>query len=378
VVDGVALPFRILVLPLRAVGWALAEAAGLLVTKDPKGLPPFVQSIIDNGVQPGLGTIGPRSGVAARVRYVGLSPFFLTAAFSIRTSQRYQAGLRFDSQVGRFLEASYTFQRDAAPHFWGVGPSTSKGAVTDYLWDHQRASALFGTRIATVRLFVDGGYEDNRVDRSKGRESDLQDNAAFDSLYGVNERVKYGMGTVSLALDFTRQVDFQTEGIFLQLGTSIFRGIDATDSDFHRFGLLLRSYIPLNARQMVALQIMASENKPDGGQGVPFYHLARLGSEDGTRSLSQDRYRDLAMAALMSEWRYEVWRELHGRSRVEAFFLFDIGAVQSSISRLSWSDNIKSLGFGWRVVTQRDAMFLSYLAFGPDGLRFRVKFSTAF
>ncbi len=378
VVDAVALPFRILVLPLRAVGIGLAELAGLLVTPETQGLPPFVQAMLDAGFRPGLGTIGPRSGITARLAYGGASPLFFDAAFSIRTSQRYQAGLRFDSQTGRFLEASYTFRRNAAPHFWGTGPDAPKSALSDYLWDQQQAAVFAGSRVALVRLFLNAAYEDNRVGRSKGRAPDMQADSAFDSLYGVDERVKYATGTASLALDFTRQSGFQERGFSLQLGSTVFRGVDATDSDFHRFDLILRGYVPLNRRQQFAFQFLAQENRPDGGQGVPFYHLARLGSEDGARSLNQDRFRDLAMAALMTEWRYEVWRELQGRSRVEAFFLFDIGAVNSRVTSISLGNTVRSYGFGWRIVTSRGGRFVTYMAFGKEELRFRVKFETAY
>jgi hypothetical protein len=359
VLDAIALPFRVLFLPLRLVGIGAAELIGRATAGDPKGVPPLVQSMLDAGFRPGLGSIGPRSGVAAQVQYVGLSPFFLEAAFSIRTSARFSGGLELQDSRARLLRTAYTFQRNAAPHFWGIGPSTSEGAVTDYF---------------TGEL----GWEDNRVDRSKGRSANMQDVPEFDSLYGVNERVRYLVADLTGTFDFTRSVGFQRRGLLFTIGGGYFAGVNGTDSDFYRINLILQGAIPLNPRQELAFQLRSQMNRGVSGEGVPFYHLARVGDVWGGRAYHQDRFRDNDTATLMTEWRYEVWRELHGRSRVESFFLFDSGQVQQRIDKIRWSDQKRSFGFGFRLITAREAFLVTYLAYGSDGFRYRVRFSTTF
>ena len=377
-VDGVTLPFRILVWPLRIVGYGFAELIGAVTQEEAQEVPPIFRWMKDRGFQPAFGSIGPRSGIAAELTYVGAKPLVLDAAFSIRTSQRYMVGLQFEDYLGS-LYAGYTFQRDAEPHFWGVGPDSRKEDRVDYLRDHQRVSVSGMSRVSTVRLYGELTWEDNRVDRGKdGRTQNIQDHPEFSTLYGVDERVRYVLAVASAGLDLTRNLGFQQRGVYLELGSGIYRGIDGTDSDFHRFNLVVRGYVPLNPRQQLAFQIISELNRVDRGEEVPFYHLAILGDNFGARALNQERFRDNDMAALMTEWRYEVWRELQGRSRVETFFLFDTGSVQSDVTRISLSDMKRSFGFGWRLVAQSRANVVNYLAFGPEGLRFRISFSAVF
>lgn len=386
-VDAIALPFRVLALPLQAVGYGLAELAGLASSATAgagTSRVPVVDDLADAGVSAGLGSIGPRSGVAARARYEGIRPFFAEAAFSIRTSQRYRAGLLVGQPERWSLEGAYTFWRNAAPYFWGVGMGTTKGGRSVYLWD-QQAIALTGAtgaRLASnaqLWLTADASFEDNRI----GRSADLKDTPAiqdvpeFADLYGVEERTNYLRIGATAALDLAYAAGLQRRGLALQAGAAAYRGVDGSDSDFHRIDLAFLCYLPLNPRQQLALLIIAESNLGDGGAGVPFYHLASLGDSRGARSLDQDRFRDLAMSALMAEWRYEVWREPRERARVESFFFYDTGAVAERLRSLSWGARTESFGLGWRLLTRRGGRFVNYLAFGKEGLRFRITFSTA-
>jgi hypothetical protein len=378
VLDAIALPFRVLVLPLRLVGMGAAELIGRATAGDPQDPPQIVQSFLDAGFRPGLGTIGPRSGVAATLEYWGVKPLFVEAGFSIRTSARLSGGFELQDSRARLLRAAYTFQRNAAPHFWGTGPSTPEDATTDYQWDQQRVAAI--GRSAARRIVFTGelAWEDNRVDRSKGRATNMQDIPEFDSLYGVNERVRYLVANLTGTFDFTRSAAFQRRGLSFTVGGGYFAGVDKTDSDFYRVNLVLQGHIPLNPRQELAFQIRSQINRTVSGESVPFYHLARVGDVWGGRAYHQGRYRDNDMAAILTEWRYEVWRELHGRSRVESFFLFDSGQVQQRIDKIRWSDQKRSFGFGFRLITAREAFLVSYLALGSDGFRYRIRFGTTF
>ncbi len=381
-VDAVALPFKILILPLRLLGYGFAELAGFLIQPDPKPIPIVVKAQ-NAGFRAGIGTIGPRSGVALRLGYGGLPPFFLETAISIRLSQRHRAGLLLRNQRGESLEAAYTFWRNAEPNFYGIGIDTNKDERTDYLWDQQTVS-LNGTtrkqvsRSAVLLLSGDLAYEDNRVGRGKsGRTTDIQDTPRS-QLYGVSERVKYVRAGASVGLDLTYASGLQRRGLYLDAGYEYFRGVDGTDSDFQRFDTNLFFYLPLNARQQLAIQGMAQANRGQEGEGVPFYYLAAMGSEQGGRAYSQQRFRHLAMAAFMVEWRWEVWQELHGRSRVESFLFYDSGSVAERVFDIRLKDMRRSIGMGFRLVTVQGGSMGGYMAFGDDGFRLRASLSTAF
>lgn len=381
VLDAVGLPVRIVILPLRLIGTGFAKLVGFVTL--PSARPSAHRIVLDAmarvGLRPAFGTIGPRSGQALLLRFVGARPLFAEVAYSIRQSQRHRAGLLLLGPEDRMFEVAYTFQRNAQPHFWGVGPDTEEEAKSDYLWDQQTVSAVGVTRAAVMRFRGKVAYEDNQVGRGfDDKVQDLQDNPEFAALFGVGERTRYFHADLSIALDLTHETGFQRRGIFIEVGSGLYRGVDDTDSDFHRFHLVLQGYAPLNPRQQLAFQILSEINREDSGQGIPFTHLAILGSSRGARSLNSTRFRDRDMAALMVEWRYEVWRELHERMRVENFVFFDTGGVKHRLTQLGFRDLVQSFGFGIRVMPGPRTRFVTYVALGDEGPRYRLLLNWAY
>jgi hypothetical protein len=377
-VDAVELPFRIVFYPLRLLGKGTAKLAGAITNISQPREYGLFDRFVEAGVRPRFGSIGPRSSIAAGALVDRFSPFFFESMISIRGSQRHRVGLDFDVFPNRFT-ASYTFQREAEPHFWGIGPHTRLEDRVDYRWDHQLAAALGSARVSDVTLVGGIGYQDNRVARGfDGARTDIQDSQLADTLYGVNERAKYAVANASATFDKTYNRGLQRRGYYLEVAADLFRGVDGTDSDFHRFRGVVTGYVPANPRQALALRGIAEMNRSDGGRGVPFTHLAAFGDEAGGRAYRDGRFRDQAVLALMSEWRYEVWRELHERGRVESFLLLDTGTVGERFADMRLRHLAWSFGFGMRVVWEGQVRWLAYLAFGKDGGRLDINFSSVF
>jgi len=378
VVDAVALPFRIVGFPLRLLARGNAKLVAFVVERvGPSEDSPY-QPVADAGFRPYFGSIGQRSSVAAGLRFDRWSPFFVEGAYSLRGSQRYIVGLDLSRPTHR-LEGGYLFQRDAEPYFWGVGPDTEDDDRVDYRWDRQIVSAIATLRLPSVTLVGGLGYQDNLVDRgSDGSRDDVQDLPEGERPYGVSERTEYFVFKLSGAVDRTfAKAGLQTRGVFLQVGSSLFLGTDGTDSDFLRVSGDVFGYVPVNIRQQLAIRGLIEVNR-GWGQGVPFTHLALLGDEHGSRAYAEGRFRDRDMLAVMTEWRYEVWRELHERGRVESFLFLDTGTVDRQLRdmrlrKLRWSG-----GFGFRVVWSGQMRWLVYLGFGRDGARFNANFGWAF
>jgi hypothetical protein len=377
-VDIVALPVRIVFFPLRLLGRANAKLVAFGVDRLQPREPNLFQRFADAGFRPHFGSIGQRSGLAAGMRFDRWSPFFVEGAYSIRGSQRYIVGLDFNRGTRR-LEGSYLFQRDAEPLFWGIGPDTDKEDEVDYRWDRQIVSVVGTLRRSGLTLAGGIGYQDNRVGRgSAGGEADIQDLPEEDSPYGVNEPTKYFVFNLTSSFDRTHnRADFQARGIFLQLGSTVFLGTDGTDSDFLRLSGDVFGYVPVNIRQQFAIRGLLQINR-GRGEGVPFTHLATLGDEQGSRAYSEGRFRDRDMLAVMTEWRYEVWRELHERGRVESFLFLDTGTVDRRIRDMRLRNLRWSGGFGFRVVWSGQVRWLAYLGFGRDGARLNVNFRWAY
>ncbi|UCF19207.1 MAG: BamA/TamA family outer membrane protein [Gemmatimonadota bacterium] len=373
-VDAIALPFRIVFFPIRVIGKANAKLVGQLAKLAKPREATLFERLADEGLRPAFGGLGPRSGFAAGLRIDRWRPLVLETGFSIRGSQRHLIGFDFDSPLYRF-QPTYMFQRDAEPHFWGIGPDTEKNDVRDYQLDRQVATAIGTLRLRGLNLIAGAGYQDNRVSRGSDEDTgDLPDLPDDERPYGVDERTKYFVFSASGVFDRTFMVSHQRRGVFLEVGSSLFLGVDGTESDFHRINLTVHSYAPINPRQSLALRGLAELNR-GRGEGIPFFHLARLGDEAGSRAYKRDRFRDRDMAAIMSEWRYEVWRELHNRGRVESFLFLDTGAVDHKLTQISFSQLRWSYGFGFRVIWSNQVRWLAYLGFGDDGARIDVTFS---
>lgn len=373
-VDVLAFPFRVAFFPLKLLGSAAAEGIGLLVEMLEPPEVSLLEILAREGFHPFYGSLGPRSSGALGLRFDRWSPLFVQGAVSLRGSQRHAVGIEFGDDLYRF-ETSYQFQRDAEPHFWGVGPDTRRRDLTDYRWDRQLVTGQTQVRLGPVGVAASAGFQDNRVARGFDDDvTDIQDIPEAEQPFGVNERLKYFTLALSGILDATRWTGHQLRGLSLDLAATGFLGTGDTDSDFYRIEAALNTYAPLNQRQSLALRGLGEINR-GRGRGVPFTHLARLGDEHGSRAYKEDRFRDRDLLALMSEWRYEVWRELHNRGRVESFLFADAGAVDRRLSDISFDQLRWSYGFGFRIVWSSQLRGLAYLAFGADRTRFDLDFS---
>ena len=159
----------------------------------------------------------------------------------------------------------------------------------------------------------------------------------------------------------------------MRIGGAVFKGVDGTDSDFHQLQGELRAYLPINRRQELAIRGLVEFNRDDSGQGVPFTHLASAGSTNGNRGFRSGRFRENDMVGIMTEWRYEIWRELHERGRVEMFVFFDESGVENKLSELDSSDLRSGYGFGMRVVWIQQLRFMWYVGFSEEETRLRAR-----
>ncbi len=179
---------------------------------------------------------------------------------------------------------------------------------------------------------------------------------------------------LATTFDFTRQDGFQRRGVWLQAGLAVFRGVDGTDSDFHRFRGEFRGYLPVESRHMLAVRGLFEHNELTGGVGIPFYDLSRLGgSRNGPRGFDGGRFRDRAGMSLMAEWRFAVWKDAEDKKRLQVFLLFDEGGVASSLFRIDSSDLRPSYGFGLRLQKRNGLATMGYVAFSEEGTQLGLR-----
>lgn len=370
-VDALGLPLEAVALPARLVVDGVAWLVGRFTLPGPPAFPQrAIISMRNWGAVPRVTSLGQRSGVSLRLDLVRYEPFFLETGISVRGSQHHRAGLRRGGREGE-VEASYLFRRDAEPRFWGIGAASREEDRSVFLRDWQLAELRGRREWGPFGLEGAVGYEDDRIDRGFGSGPDLHD--VFDPLpFGAARRMSFFRAGGALGLDFTHQVRFQRRGARFGISGQLFRGVDDTPSDFHRLAGEAVAYLPLNPRQLLAVRGFAAAVRLDDGEGIPFYHLATVGGSAGLRGFSTDRFRDRDAAGVMVEWRYEVWRDLHQRSRAEFFLFFDEAGVTRSLADLASSDLRASYGFGLRFVTLDGLVGYASLGFGEEGARVRV------
>lgn len=382
-VDGLTLPFEVATFPLflftKGTGWVASQ----LFAGEPP--PPFYLRALRDanrwGAHLGVSGIGPRSGPALGLEIDRWEPFFFQTAWSIRESQRHRTGLRWgDVEEGAGLEAAFTFNRDAEPHFWGIGPGTPDAQESDFLRDRvavDLAGAIPVARWLSIRAV--GGWEDNRVDRGfDGSEQDLQDTFDVGRLFGADERTEFVRAGLGATLDLTRRQVLQERGLRVSMDAMEFFGVDDTPSDFHRLEARVAGYVPVNGRQSLVLRSGIESRGADSGRGVPFTHLAELGSEVGGRGYSDYRFTAEDKVWFSGEWRFMAWRELRARNQVEGFIFFEEGTVKNDLSEISSSDWRPSWGGGLRFVDEAGTVLETYLAGGEEGLRFEVETGVSF
>lgn len=374
--DAAQLPLTLIGLPLDLLFRGIGAATGLVEIRGPT--PFYVEGLghlHDAGIRPGIrASIGPRSGLAGTVRIETFAPFFLETGISLRGSQRHRAGLALTGDRVS-LKLEYGFHRDAEAHFWGLGSRSPRSSRSDFLRDRQDAEARVDLRLAdVVELTGALGYENDRIDRGfDGSRPDLQDAFAGVLPFGAAERLRYLRYEIGSTLDLTHRAGFQTRGARFRAAATLFRGTGGTRSDFHRLEAEASLYLPLNPRQLLALRALAQTNDPDGGAGVPFYHLAALGGSRTLRAYDTERFRDRNLALLQTEWRYEVWRDLHERSRLEFYLFLEEGAVSRRFSDLPTADFRHAAGIGTRLVSRRSVALVTWLGFGGEGSRAGVR-----
>lgn len=400
--DAVSLPFRAALLPVRGVSLGIQYALGEAFRPRPAGL--LVRALRSTrrwGLVYGIGGVGPRSGPGLELRLERYEPLFVETAVTTRTSQAHSVGLAFgdpvrlvtDVELGDYLqlepprdreadwglEVAGSFRRFAEPHFWGVGPGSTAGDMTDYRWDRWEAAVAASYRSRVLGVRAGAGWEENRV--APGLDGSTPDlGRRFDpaTLFGSDERTRFLRFGLKGVLDLVRWEELQQRGFRAEGGPTVFRGVGGTDADFVRWDLALSGYLPLNRRQQLALHGLGVFHGGEAGRGVPFTHLASLGGDRGLRGFSTDRFRDRQMAALMSEWRYEVWREKHGNVRVEGLVFLDAGAVAPELEALGQDGLETSWGVGARVLANDDVTLLGYLGLGGDRTRLQLETSWAY
>lgn len=372
-VEVLGTPFRLAFAGLTAVAEAVTSAV------PPSRVIGVIEDAEEWGMEVDVSSVGPRSGEAIVLRFDRYEPFFVEGGQSLRGSRLARTGLVFGEPGSDSVPSAlgaYTYQYNDEAHFWGIGPDTPDANESDFQWERHLVEAEGELPLGGgLHLGAVAGFEDNRVaGGNDAGKPDVPVNFDPSELFGLLDQTQLVHGGASLALDRFRWAGIQKRGYRLRFGLTAWEGVGGTDTDFHRFDLEAAGILPVSPRHALALRGLAEMTRGESRHEIPFVHLASLGSTEGLRGYPSDRFRDRDRVALMSEWRYEVWRD--EPAGAEGFVFLDVGSVARSLDELATLRT--SWGVGIRVLKERALLVLSYLAFSEEETRVALKFDWPF
>ncbi|HEX6737590.1 MAG TPA: BamA/TamA family outer membrane protein [Vicinamibacteria bacterium] len=161
-------------------------------------------------------------------------------------------------------------------------------------------------------------------------------------------------------------------GTLLLASLSRFEDRRGDTHDFTRTATEGRLYVPLGSRRHVlAARAVASFDRPDDGARVPFYMQSSLGGSHVLRGYPAFRFRADKLAALSTEYRFEVV------PRLELAAFYDLGQVAPVGTALRLSHPLSGWGGGVRFKSAHRVLARFDVARSAEGTRYLVKLGPA-
>lgn len=366
-VDVIEFPFKVVLFPLALVGYGISALLDVAVRPPSSGgLGKVYRDMVEWGLTPAIGGLGERSGTGGALRLNKFNPLFIEAGWTLRGWQLYRGGF-FGNWGNTSVEFAGGWYRQNSLLFWGFGPESPDAGRSEYRWDQSfltmTGNVPFGEK---VRLDVGVGFERNDVGVRAGP-------LEFVPVFGEGV-TKFAQANANLVFDFSYMKKFQPRGVRFGIGGAGFVGSEDTPTQFWRFSGLGEGYVPINDRQQLALRALVDMMRGNDAGHIPFMYLSSIGGTYVLRSYNTDRFRDRDRVALTAEWRYEVWRDLHERSRIEGFVFWDEATVARNLDDIE--EFRSSVGLGARFIFGFRVRAVTFLAFGAEGARFTFSFTT--
>ena len=262
-----------------------------------------------------------------------------------------------------------------AEEFFGIGPDSDRGNLSDY--------QIIGTRVGSelefrpVRAFRTGGMLEYLWPSLRGGSNDslpdiddIFDDVTVPALAGERDFLR---ARVFAEVDYRRPLNARKGGWYR---VDLTRNADQQDGafSFTRLDVDLRQFVSfLSERRVFAGRMLISTTDADAGARVPFYLMPWLGGNDTLRGFRAYRFRGPHAILVQGEYRFEIWSGLDG-----ALF-YDAGKVALRRSDLDFNNLEHDYGFGFRFNTDNGIIFRVDAAFGSrDGKHLHIVFGSIF
>jgi hypothetical protein len=380
-----------------------SKVAAFLATAEADGLDPLITVQYGN-FRIGFGKISPISSLTPAIRYE--RPRIGQTEVSLRSSgasslRGYHA---FDFQFGRFdIPAPYDFlgaaylgapfefdRRSQRPNqhflyadaryrnfpredFYGLGPGSLEGSLTEYRLEEVALHVVGGYQAARwLGIQARAGYLRTDVGEGNGDERPDVDDVFNDTTApGLTHQPDFFHLDSGVYLGW--ESDPNLPSALLGLRYAWFEDRKGDRFDFNRFSVDARGYLPLGSRQRVfAVRFYTSSDNADEGSQVPFYLMKTLGGHDTLRGYRDFRFRDANLIYLSGEYRWEA------NAAVELAVFYDTGKTVPDRAALSFDGLKHSFGAGIRAKNMRRILLRIDVGHSEDGTFLLFAFGPSF
>lgn len=334
-------------------------------------------AIVFGGIKQGSGiALGP--AVSTKFKDGGFAQ--LKAVYSVKQFKLVQA--RYDTRrfwSDRAIVISRVRWQDAPElPLYHIGPD-SPDARVDYSEKKTEASSRASLKVSPL-VTVNLGFGAERYTTSGGR-TNLDPNF-LDALaalgltpappLGIGTKPTFGHAFMGVGLDSRApSSDYSRRGRFAEAELHAYNDWKGGQDSFRRLELTAQQLIPTHAeRGVIDLSARAWLSQSSDPLGVPFYLMPTLGGGDLLKAYPSYRFRDRNALLLKSEYRWAVHK------MVDIAGVYEAGKVAPRVNGLKLENMAHSVAIGLRGHTDKASLFRADLAYGSEGLGFRIGFSS--
>jgi hypothetical protein len=322
------------------------------------------------GIKQGSG-IG--AGPAFSTKFANGGFMQLKAVISIRNFQLLQA--RYDTprfwNDGAIVISRVRWHHAPSVKLYQLGPDSPDRRI-----DYDERRTEIGSRLQVTihpHLLATGGFG---VERYRTRADDLpqlvepQPLAPVAPPPGLGAHPFFAHAVASLAFDSRLSPDYTRRGEFFEAVIHSYSDLDGKEDSFGRFEGTAEQYIPTHGdRGVIGLGAQTWLSISDGARSVPFYLTPTLGGGDLLRAYPSYRFRDRHAMLLTAQYRWAVHKYADVAGTYEG------GKVAPVVEDLNFDNMAHSIAIGLRVHSKKAGLLRTDVAYGREGVGFRIGFS---
>jgi outer membrane protein assembly factor BamA len=300
-------------------------------------LAPGPASAQELSIRPLIGGLTADAGLALgaevrRNKLAGPVDLRVKALGSVRKYEFLELGFEVPQLVSEWLSFKVTGRYRNFPQedFWGIGPNTKEDQRTNYLLEDVDTTSELGLTFGRLRTAANLGW--TKIHIGPGR-----DRRVASIPQELRSPARYNHVGLSAGYDTRDETADPHKGATYEIRWTRFL------SDFQRFEVEARRFIPLGANDRLALRLRTIFTDLVSPQGAPFYMLPTVGGSGTNRGFNHYRFRDTNAMVGQAEYRHPL------ASIVDLVVFADSGRVFAKTTDLGLRNLHSSAGAGTRL-----------------------------